>query len=300
MKRRELLQLTASIGVASALAGMLDADAGAAESASGVRPLQPPAGGEIPVAFLLSQDAVVIDFAGPWEVFENAHVFGSVPHPFRLYVVAESKAPIRAGGGMTILPDYTLATAPPPKILVIPAQSEPSAATVDWIRQVAKTADLVMSVCTGAFVLAKTGLLDGKPATTHHGAYTELAMDYPDIEVRRGVRYVEVDNLATSGGLSCGIDLALRVVERYFGRVVAQNAAENLEYQGAGWINPASNSVFAKRRLSTEEHPLCPVCEMDVDRTAQISSAYRGHTYYFCMPAHKTLFDSKPERFVSA
>jgi YHS domain-containing protein len=109
-----------------------------------------------------------------------------------------------------------------------------------------------------------------------------------------------VDNLATSGGLSCGIDLALRVVERYFGRVVAQNAAENLEYQGAGWTDPDSNSAFARRRVSADEHPLCPVCEMDVDRAAPINSVYRGRTYYFCMPAHKTLFDSKPERFVSA
>jgi len=82
-----------------------------------------------------------------------------------------------------------------------------------------------MSVCTGAYLLAETGLLAGKSATTHHGAYVDLARKFPDIHVKRGARFVEDGNLASSGGLSCGIDLAFRVVERYFGREVAKQAA---------------------------------------------------------------------------
>jgi YHS domain-containing protein len=153
-----------------------------------------------------------------------------------------------------------------------------------------------MSVCTGAFVLAKTGLLDGKPATTHHAAYVELAMSHPEIIVKRGARFVEVDNLATSGGLSSGIDLALRVVERYFGRDVARATAHDLEYQGLGWTDPGSNVEYATRRESAGDS--CPVCDMDVvDRARAPSSVYRGHTYYFCMSTHKQLFDSMPERF---
>jgi transcriptional regulator GlxA family with amidase domain len=298
MKRRELLQLTASLGLTSSLPRILRAGPKATLSSGDAKLLMPPADGEIPVAFLLADDAVVIDFAGPWEVFENVQIPGPNPHPFRLYTVAESGTPIRASGGMTILPNYTLVTAPSPKVIVIPAQGGPSMAVVDWIRKRAKTADLIMSVCTGAFVLAKTGLLDGKPATTHHGAYAEFAMTYPNVLVRRGARFVETDNLATSGGLSSGIDLALHVVERYYGRSVAQSTAGNLEYQGLGWTNPDSNSEYARRRVSTDEQAVCPVCEMDVDRASSPTSVYRGQVYYFCMATHKRLFDSEPKRFV--
>src|SRR5579859_6228300 len=300
MKRRALLQLATSLGLASVLAGVIKTaaeDSRESSSTDRIKPLVPPADGRIPVAFLLSEGAVVIDFAGPWEVFENVEVPGPTSHPFQLFTVAESEAPILASGGMRILPNYTLAAAPLPKIAVIPAQSTTSPAVVDWIRKVSKTADLVMSVCTGAFVLAETGLLAGKPATTHHSAYADLAMSYPQVFVKRGARFVEVGNLATAGGLSSGIDLALRVVERYFGKAVAQSTADTLEYQGLGWTDPHSNSAYAKRRVSTDAHPLCAVCEMDIDRATAPSSQYRGHAYYFCMPAHKALFDSKPELF---
>jgi putative intracellular protease/amidase/YHS domain-containing protein len=295
MQRRELLQLAASLGLAPALFSARNA-----EAFEDSKPLPPPANGKIPVAFLLSEGAVVIDFAGPWEVFENVDVPGPKPHPFQLFTVAESKAPIRASGGMKIVPDYTLSTAPHPKIVVIPAQSDPSAAVLDWIRQAAKSADLVMSVCTGAFILAKAGLLTGKSATTHHGAYAEFAMAYPDVLLERGARYVEIDNLATSGGLTSGIDLTLRVVERYFGRSVAQSTATNLEYQGLGWMDPKSNAEYAKKLASTADHPLCPVCGMDVDPNSALKSVHQGHTYYFCMPSHKKLFDSTPEQFANA
>ena len=102
MKRRELLQLTVLTGLTSSLPGMLEATPEAASSSDEVKPLTPPAAGHIPVAFLLGEGAVVIDFAGPWEVFENVHIPGPVPHPFQLYTVAESEAPIEASGGMKI------------------------------------------------------------------------------------------------------------------------------------------------------------------------------------------------------
>ena len=171
---------------------------------------------------------------------------------------------------------------------------------LEWIRNSSKTADLTMSVCTGAFVLARTGLLSGKAATTHHGAYKTLAVDFPDIHVKRGARFVENGNLATAGGLSSGIDLALRVVERYFGRDAATNTAYQMEYQGQGWLNPNSNEIYAKVPVSTDEHPLCPVCEMEVDRKGAPSSVWRGKTYYFCMEAHKTAFDANPEKYLKA
>jgi transcriptional regulator GlxA family with amidase domain len=305
MQRRELLQFTATLGLTSAYAGpSLASPPGAGvPAAKGARDpdaLLPPSDGRIPVAVLLSEDAVVIDFAGPWEVFSQVRVQGPTTHPFELYTVAETTRPLHVGGAMTIVPNYTIHNAPPPKILVIPAQSDPSSAVVSWIRNVTRTTDVTMSVCTGAFVLAKTGLLSGKQATTYHGAYTELAMMFPDIVVKRGVRFVESGNLASSGGLSSGIDLALRVVERYFGRKVAQDTAYQLEYQGVGWMNPDSNSVYATTRVSTAEHPLCAVCQMDIDLSSAPRSTYRGRVYYFCMESHKKLFETSPERFIES
>jgi transcriptional regulator GlxA family with amidase domain len=201
---------------------------------------------------------------------------------------------------MTIVPNYSLASAPPAKVIVIPAQGDPSDAVIAWLRNAIRTTDVAMSVCTGAFLLAKTGLLSGKAATTHHSAYTELAMAYPDIWVKRGARFVESGNLASSGGLSSGIDLALHVVERYFGHAVALTTADNLEYQGLGWTNADSNQAYAKARVSTDQRPLCPVCEMDVDVPTAPKSIYRGRTYYFCMDDHKKLFDASRDRFVVA
>jgi transcriptional regulator GlxA family with amidase domain/YHS domain-containing protein len=305
MQRRELLQFTAMLGLTSACAGAAlasppGAGVSAAKGARDPDALLPPSEGRIPVAVLLSEDAVVIDFAGPWEVFSQVRVGGPTTHPFELYTVAETARPLRVGGAMTIVPNYTIGNAPPPRILVIPAQSEPSAAVVSWIRNVTRTTDVTMSVCTGVFVLAKTGLLSGKPATTYHGAYAELAMMFPDIVVKRGVRFVEAGNLASSGGLSSGIDLALRVVERYFGRQVAQDTAYQLEYQGVGWMNPDSNSVYATTRVSTAEHPLCPVCQMDIDLASAPRTTYRGRVYYFCMEGHKKLFETSPERFIES
>jgi putative intracellular protease/amidase/YHS domain-containing protein len=260
-------------------------------------PLKPPAEGSTPVAFLISEGAVMIDFTGPWEVFQDVMIPGRADHPFRLYTVSESTSPIRASGGMKIVPDYTFENAPAPKVIVIPAQSQPNETTLEWIRRSTKTADVTMSVCTGAFVLAKTGLLSGKAATTYHGAFGRFAMEFPDIALKRGARFVENGNLATAGGLSSGIDLALRVVERYYGRDVAQKTAYNMEYQGQGWMNPESNQLYATAPVSTADHPLCTVCGMDVDPATAPKSVFKGTTYYFCSDDDKKTFDAAPDKF---
>jgi putative intracellular protease/amidase len=270
------------------------------QSAVKTNPLKPPAQGSIPVAFLISEGAQVIDFTGPWEVFQDVMVPGKADHPFYLYTVSESTSPIHTSGGMKIVPDYNFENAPAPKVIVIPAQSRPSEATLEWIRKSTKSADVTMSVCTGAFVLARTGLLSGKAATTYHGAFVTFANQFPDIHLQRGARFVEDGNLATAGGLSSGIDLALRVVERYFGREVAQNTAYDMEYQGQGWMNPDSNQVYAALPVSTTERPVCPVCGMDVDSATAPKSIFKGTTYYFCSDNDKKTFDAAPDKFVNA
>ena len=134
--------------------------------------------------------------------------------------------------------------------------------------------------------------------TTHHDAYKELAMQFPDIKVKRGTRFVEEGNLASSGGLSSGIDLALRVVERYYGLETTIKTANHLEYQGQGWMNESSNSIYAKVGTDVDNSPYCLVCGMDVDPQTAPSSSYKGKTYYFCMPGHKQQFDVTPEKFM--
>jgi transcriptional regulator GlxA family with amidase domain len=311
--RRGLLKTAAEFGLMTIIAlsafGELSASSGPVEAtnasdgdkpAAKANPLKPPVEGSIPVAFLISEDAVIIDFCGPWEVFQDVNVPGRQNAPFRLYTVAETTAPIRASGGMRIVPDYTLADAPAPKVIVIPAQSKPSAPVLEWIRKSTKNTDVTMSVCTGAFVLARTGLLSGKTATTFHEAFGRFAMQFPDVRLKRGARFVEDGNLATAGGLSSGIDLALRVVERYYGREIARKTAYEMEYQGQGWMNADSNQVYANAPVSTAEHPLCPVCGMDVDLATAPKSVFKGKTYYFCSQADKDQFDTTPDEFATA
>src|SRR5580700_5489483 len=227
--RRELLLASGAVGLAAVplsyaaarLAGAERPSGGdnPAKSAVALSPLRPPASGAIPVAFVISKGAVVIDFAGPWEVFENATIPGRdmMDSAFEVYTVAETLDPITASGGLKIVPNFTFQNAPQPKVIVIPAQDDSSEPMLQWIRKAAQNSDVTMSVCTGAYVLAATGLLNGKAATTHHSAYSDLAMQFPDIHVKRGARFIEEGNLATSGGLTSGMDLALRVIGRYFG-----------------------------------------------------------------------------------
>jgi transcriptional regulator GlxA family with amidase domain len=211
--------------------------AAAAIGAPPAPPLTPPATGKIRVAFLISDGANVIDLAGPWEVFQDVHVHGrgatmAERMPFALFAVAETRAAVRLTGGLRVVPDATLGDASAPQVVVVPAMRG-SARVHDGLRRVAPRADQVMSVCTGAFQLARAGLLDGLAATTHHDSWDEFERTFPRVRLVRGERYVESSaRVATAGGLTSGIDLALRVVERYFGREVAAATARYLEHRG--------------------------------------------------------------------
>lgn len=237
MRRREFL----ITGSATALMmSTKSVSATGAPEFSDANKLTPPSDGPILVAFAISRGATMIDFAGPWEVFQDVMITnpknqGSHRHPFSLYTVSEKLDAIEASGGMTIVPDYTFETAPPPKIVVIPAQAG-SPALHAWLRKIVNLTDVTMSVCTGAFQLGRAGLLSGKEATTHHDFFDQFARDFPDVKLKRGLRFVEGAKISTAGGLTSGIDLALRVVERYFGRETAEQTAFYMEYQSKGWI----------------------------------------------------------------
>ncbi len=242
MNRRKFLTAAAAVGTALTTLPMgraLGADEAVASTVRGLvtgkSKLMPPAKGSIPVAILISEGLNVIDFSGPWGVFESVSLPNATEAPFQLFTVAEKAETVVSGSGLKLIPHYTFSNAPEMKVVVIPAQKG-SDAMIEWLRKVAPAADVTMSVCTGAFKLAKAGLLSGKSATTHHEFLDELQQKYPDIQVKRGVRFVEGEKISTAGGLTSGTDLALRVVERYFGREVAQTTAIYMEYQGKGWI----------------------------------------------------------------
>jgi transcriptional regulator GlxA family with amidase domain len=238
MKRREFMNQTATFGIVAATGSLPNVLTGNFLPAAAK--LTPPAKGKIPVAFAISEGVTVIDFAGPWEVFQDVHVRDrgkdmDEQMPFQLFTVSDKTEPLTGSGGLKLVPDYTFDSAPQPKVVVVPAQRG-SQALHTWLRKMSTSTDVIMSVCTGAFQLGKAGLLAGKSATTHHDFLDQFAKAFPDITVKRGLRFVEEEKISTAGGLSSGIDLALRVVDRYFGREVAQSTATYMEYQSKGWV----------------------------------------------------------------
>jgi putative intracellular protease/amidase/YHS domain-containing protein len=300
VNRRELIQKSAFVGFAAKVSSMGSYSKAIATPSPNIdtpSPLAAPAEGNLPVALVLGNRAEVLDFAGPLEVFAGAVTKDGKPL-FAPYMVGRTKDGITVGGGMKVLPDHDFKSAPQPKVIVIPAMDTSGASQqmYDWIRTASKATDVTMSVCNGAFVLAKTGLLDGKSATCHHGGFFTFAAMYPKVHLKRGARFVEDGNIASSGGVSSGVDLALRVVERYVGYELTVQVVDGMEYQGKGWLNPNANQAFAKLPAFTEENPICPVCLMEVSNRS-IKSSYKGKNYYFCMTSHKDVFDKHTDLF---
>lgn len=213
-------------------------DLGASETRPTVLPadraaLTRPKSGLIQVACAVSRNTTMIDYVGPEAVFEAWFPNAGSSRPekqFRIFTVSESTDPVSG-----VVPDYSFATAPAAHVVVVPAQIG-SPALLEWLRAAHKTADVTMSVCTGARHLALAGLLNGRVATTHAKSIAGFAREFPEVQWVRGVRFVEGEKLATSGGLTAGIDLALRVVERYFSREQAAYVANHLEYDGKRWM----------------------------------------------------------------
>jgi transcriptional regulator GlxA family with amidase domain len=186
------------------------------------------------VAILLFDDAEVLDFCGPFEVFS---VTGREIEKgsFRVWTVAEEERLVVARNGLRVQPDYTLANCPPFGILLVPGgmgtrreMNRPE--ITDWIRERATSAELVLSVCTGALLLAKAGLLDGLEATTHFGALDLLCSVAPQTKVHKDRRFIDNGKVITSAGVAAGIDMSFHVVARLLGADTAQTTARYMEY----------------------------------------------------------------------
>ena len=211
-------------------------------------PLAPPATGKIPVAFAISDGAVVISSAARGKFFKTQH------HPTaKAASTSHSCRKERAHRNLRRHENPAqlhIRKRPAPESNRNPRAEWRQRSHVPLDPESSKAADLTMSVCTGAFVLAKTGLLSGKSATTHHYAYTELALQHPDIHVKRGYRFVEEGKIATAGGLTSGMDLALRVVERYYGRDQAMRTALNMESRARAGSTPPAHPTPSTPKLN--------------------------------------------------
>ncbi len=229
MHRRHFIGRTLAASIA------LMGSPGRAAAAAAGAPLQPlPKRERVKVAFMLGEHANVIDTAGPWEVFQDASTPDGDNAPFDLYTVAPQEGLLEMTGGLRIQPHYTIKNAPQPNVIVVPAHMS-TADSRDWLARTSAETDVTMSICTGAFQLARAGLLKGVAATTHHQFFDSFAKEFPDVELRRGLRFVDSGRIATAGGLTSGIDLALHIVARYFGVETAEATAKYMEYTSDAW-----------------------------------------------------------------
>ena len=189
------------------------------------------------VAILLFDDVEVLDFAGPFEVFAVTDELRG-HDAFNVFTVAENIGTIRSRNGLKVVPHFTREACPQPHVLIVPGGFGTRAllnktALLEWLRLRTKHAEMLISVCTGALVLAKAGLLEGLRATTHHECFGLLRELAPGTEIVETERFTDNGKILTAAGISAGIDCALYAVERLLGRDAADTTARYMEYRRA-------------------------------------------------------------------
>lgn len=201
---------------------------------------------------ILAYDGVeALDFAGPFEVFTTAsrvsqRMNPGVQAPFEVASVALSSngQPVQARAGLRLLADHDLATNPGADVLIVPGgvvdAPMASPATLRWIADCAAGAQLVASVCTGVFLLAKSGVVTREAVTTHWEDIADLREQFPSLDVREGERWIDSGRVVSSAGISAGIDMSLYLVERLAGRALAERTARQMDYAWTSRSNPSA------------------------------------------------------------
>ncbi|AOT68961.1 DJ-1/PfpI family protein [Geosporobacter ferrireducens] len=188
------------------------------------------------IGILLFNEVEVMDFAGPFEVLSITTYPGSNVKPFDVKTVAQTKETVRARYGLQVLPDYSFADNPNFDVLIIPGGYGAEEIEIHndivirWIKDQMNKVTLIASVCTGAFLLAKAGLLDGKRATTHWMDIDRLEREFQKVIVQRGVKYVDEGSILTSGGISAGINMSFYLIIKLIGEEIARTTAKRMEY----------------------------------------------------------------------
>ncbi len=188
----------------------------------------------IQVGILLFNEVEVLDFAGPFEVFSVATENNT--KLFNAFTIGESDKTIIARNGLKVIPEYTIQNHPELDILIIPGgygaeHIEIKNKTIlNWIKAQQAKVDMLASVCTGAFLLAQSGILDNIKATTHWMDLDRLENEYPKVTVIRGVKFVDEGKIITAGGISAGINMSFHIIERLLGKKVVEETAKRMEY----------------------------------------------------------------------
>ncbi|AUD21078.1 TPA: DJ-1/PfpI family protein [Bacillus cereus] len=186
------------------------------------------------VGIFLFNEVEVLDFAGPFEVFSITKVHEE--KPFTVYTVSQNGEMITARNGLKVQPDYSIEDLPPVDILIIPGgkgareNEVKNDIIINWVRQQMKEVKLMTSVCTGALLLAKAGLLEGLKATTHWASIQTFKKDFPNVEVMENVKFVDEGHIITSAGISAGINMSFHIVKNLLGVEIAEETAKNMEY----------------------------------------------------------------------
>ena len=192
------------------------------------------------VGIYIYDEIEVLDLGGPFEVFSTAsrmkaRLNPGSSKPFEVFTIAETIRPIQARGGLMIQPAFDIESHPAIDVLIIPggvvSEELERPAIIEWISRTAAKAELTASVCTGAFLLAKAGLLHGKPITTHWEDIAEFRAMFPGIIVRDDVRWVDAGEIITSAGISAGLDMSLHLVARLEDEELAIRTARQMDYQ---------------------------------------------------------------------
>ena len=196
------------------------------------------------VGIYLYDDVEVLDLGGPFEVFSTAsrmkaRVTPDSAKPFELFTIADTIRPIHARGGLLVTPNFNITSHPRIDLLLIPGGVHNSELEreniIKWIASTAAKAELTASVCTGAFLLAKAGLLEGASVTTHWEDIADFRAMFPRITVRENERWVDAGRVVTSAGISAGIDMSLHLVARLEGEELAVRTARQMDYD---WSRP--------------------------------------------------------------
>lgn len=191
----------------------------------------------INVGIYLFDEIEVLDFAGPFEVFSTAsrlRVRDEAPPPFRVFTVADRVRAVRARGGLMVNAEYALGDHPKIEVLIVPGgivtdeQARPD--VIEWIARTAAGARLTAAVCTGAFLLATAGLLDGARVTTHWEDVDDLRRAFPALRVEEGPRWIDGGQVITSAGITAGIDMSLHLVRRLTDATLAARTARQMDF----------------------------------------------------------------------
>ena len=189
------------------------------------------------IGIYIYNQAEVLDFSGPFEVFSVANRLANLG--WNIWLVAEEKSLVEARGVFQVKPHYSIQNVPELDVLIVVggvhSDELRKMEVINWIRKTAEKTQITASVCTGAFLLAEAGLLDGLEVTTHWEDIPDLQRNYPNLQVRKGIRWIDQGKLFTAAGISAGIDMSLELVARLAGAELAERTARQMEYT---WSRP--------------------------------------------------------------